>query len=475
MPSFDPSQLATWTDGHWTALPRGVLTGFSHDTRALRAGDVFVALRTGKRDGHDFLPAAQTAGASAAIVSTPNPGLALPQLVVADPLAAFQKIAATHRAAFQAAGGIVIGISGSAGKTSTKNLLAGILRPAGVLATEGNLNNHIGVPLTLTRLDPALHRYAVIEVGISAPGEMETLTAMIAPDHAIITMVAPAHTQDLGDIDGVAREKAVLLEHVKANGMRIFPSDCLKFSAFATLSTGIALRRTTLDTVRLMTVPTCAKRIFANVSLTFMAKNTGLTLSVNSDSPLHDYTLRCASLGMAQNAALAITLALHLGVSDSQIQSALASWKPAKWRGEILRDSDGRLFYLDLYNANPASMADALDAFSRVAPAGMPRLYVIGCMEELGPDAARHHRELGQNLSQFLRPRDEALLIGDLAPCIAAGITPPSSKIIIASASSEIAARIAAFQGAIFLKGSRRHALENALPASLLSATAQPC
>lgn len=178
---------------------------------------------------------------------------------------------------------------------------------------------------------------------------------------------------------------------------------------------------------------------------------------------------------MAQNAALAITLALHLGVSDSQIQSALASWKPAKWRGEILRDSDGRLFYLDLYNANPASMADALDAFSRVAPAGMPRLYVIGCMEELGPDAARHHRELGQNLSQFLRPRDEALLIGDLAPCIAAGITPPSSKIIIASASSEIAARIAAFQGAIFLKGSRRHALENALPASLLSATAQPC
>lgn len=441
MPSFNPSQLAIWTGGRWTALPDGALTGFTHDTRALREGDVFVALRTGKRDGHDFLPAAHAAGASAAIVSTPNPDLALPQLIVSAPLAAFQKIAAAHRAAFQAAGGIVIGISGSAGKTSTKNLLAGILHPSGVLATEGNLNNHIGVPLTLVRLDPALHKYAVIEAGISAPGEMETLARMIAPDHAIITLVAPAHTQDLGGIEGVAREKAVLPGHVRNSGARIFPAACLGHSAFAALPA---------------------------------------STPVNDGGPPDLQAFRLSELshsrGMAQNAALAITLAQRLGVSDSQIQSALDAWKPAKWRGEIIRDSDGRLFYLDLYNANPASMSDALDAFGRVAPADAPRLYVIGGMEELGPDSPRHHRELGAQLDALLRdrPRDAALLIGPHAPDIAAGIAVARERAAIADTQAA-ALRIAACPGSIFLKGSRRYALENALPPHLLSATAHSC
>jgi UDP-N-acetylmuramoyl-tripeptide--D-alanyl-D-alanine ligase len=204
------------------------------DSRQLRTGEVFVAIRTAQRDGHDFLAAAQAAGASAAIVATPQPALALPQLVVADPLTALQVIARTHRRAFT---GPVVGISGSAGKTSTKNLLALLLggEAGGVLATEGNLNNHLGVPLTLTRLDPAVHKCAVVEAGISAPGEMAPLAAMIEPDVAINTLVAAAHTAELGGLEGVAREKAILPAAVREAGVAIFPRSSAEFPAFRDL------------------------------------------------------------------------------------------------------------------------------------------------------------------------------------------------------------------------------------------------
>ncbi|MBC8039766.1 MAG: UDP-N-acetylmuramoyl-tripeptide--D-alanyl-D-alanine ligase, partial [Opitutaceae bacterium] len=204
------------------------------DTRQLREGQVFVALKTDKRDGHDFLPAAHAACASAALVSRADPSLELPQLVVADPIVAFQTIAREHRRLFKHP---VIGISGSAGKTSTKNLLALLLssEPGDVLATEGNLNNHIGVPLTLTRLEPAKHRFVVIEAGISGPGEMEVLAGMIEPDFAIITLIAPAHLQELGGIDGVAQAKAALPAAVHTGGSALFPHACCQYAAFRDL------------------------------------------------------------------------------------------------------------------------------------------------------------------------------------------------------------------------------------------------
>ena len=169
MAVFSPDTLAQWTGGRWTVPPLSPLTGFAIDTRKVRPGQIFVALKTDQRDGHEFVASAEAAGASAALVALPNPAVALPQLVVADPLGAFQTIARAHRRNFR---GPVVGISGSAGKTSTKNLLALLLggEAGGVLATEGNLNNHLGVPLTLTRLNPAEHRFAVIEAGISGSG-----------------------------------------------------------------------------------------------------------------------------------------------------------------------------------------------------------------------------------------------------------------------------------------------------------------
>lgn len=458
MPTFSPEQLAHWTGGVWTARPAVALTAFSVDSRSLRPGEVFVALRTGKRDGHDFLGDAAAAHAGAALVARPNQALPLPQLVVADPLAAFHAIAREHRRLFR---GPVVGISGSAGKTSTKDLLALLLGGAscGVVATEGNFNNHLGVPLTLTRLDPEAHRFAVIEAGIGAPGEMAPLAAMIEPDVAIITLVAPAHTQALGDLEGVAREKAVLPAAVRAGGVALLPRSTLDYASFRDLRVRTMVVERVTD-LRPEALP--GDGVFYLVA--HRAEETALTITSGRLPPFR-FVFRRVSDGMAQNAALAICAALWLGVARETIQSRFAAWKPGTLRAEVRR-MDGRLLYLDCYNANPASMADALAAFATIAPAEEPRLYVLGCMEELGADAPALHRALGRSL--HLRECDRLLVIGTHAHEVCAGLLELgdfSRQLQIVSSLEPVAAALAVWRGAVFIKGSRRYQLERILEA----------
>ena len=458
MPEFNADQLAAWTQGRWTERPTVAITGFSHDTRELQPGQVFVALQTERRDGHDFLAAARAAGAAGALVSRPDPALPLPQLVVADPLAALQAVARAHRRAFP---GPVIGISGSVGKTSTKDLAAALLGGApAVLATAGNLNNHIGVPLTLTRLDPATQRFAVIEAGVSTPGEMQVLADLIEPDLAIITLVGPAHLLELGDLEGVAREKAALPAAVRPAGIAIFPRQCAQFSAFHDLS----VRRMLVEPAEVLRParPPNDKVYFA---VTQRGETTALSIAYGPPPPL-GFTLRRVSAGMAQNAVLAICAALWLGVTPELIQRRLADWQPARWRGEVRREP-GRLLYLDCYNANPVSMADALENFLALAPAAEPRAFVLGCMEELGPRAAEYHRRLGRSLT--LRPGDRLFVIGDHAAAVREGLVEggtPAGQIQEVADLAPVTAFLAGFRGAVFVKGSRRYELERVLAAA---------
>lgn len=441
MPVFTPEFIATAASGRWTRPPGGAapVTGFTIDSRQLAPGQCFVALKTDKRDGHHFLPAAHAAGAAAAIVSAPDLSLSLPQLVVADPLVAFQQIAAAHRRAFS---GPVVGVSGSAGKTSTKELLALLLSeaPGDVLATEGNLNNHLGVPLTLLRLDPAKHRRAVIEAGIGGPGEMTTLAAMIEPDLAIITLVGPAHLEALGSLDGVAREKAQLPAGARPGARKLFPASCLAFSAFSELSTpALAL----------------------DPRVVHGADETRVAFVL--DGLEHSFECRRVSDGMASNVALALAAALSLGVSPAAAQARLADWRPAALRGELRRDERGRWLYVDCYNANPASMHDALSVFAAVAPAGQPRLYVIGGMEELGAESVSYHRKFGAALAAALRPGDAAVVLA--APASAEAIVSGAAHPAIAAVTDleTLRSRFEAFDGAVFMKGSRRYRLESVL------------
>lgn len=440
MNNFDPSQLSVWTGGCWTAAPVSPLTGFTMDSRQLRPGQIFLALKTEKRDGHDFLPAAEAAGASAALVTQANPALSLPQLVVADVLAAFQAIARGHRRLFS---GPVIGVTGSAGKTSTKNLLATLLggEEGGVLATEGNLNNFLGVPLTLTRLDPAKHRFAVIEAGISEPGEMAVLASMIEPDFAITTLIAPAHLEELGGLDGVAFEKSRLSVAVREGGAAIFPGSCGRFTAFKQLT---------------------VEKIELGPGACVVEHRGGATHLVltTAKSPALLFQLRRVSTGMAQNAALALAAALRLGIDPALLQQRLAAWAPSKWRGEV-REENGRLLYIDCYNANPASMLDALDAFNGMTPPEQPRLYVLGGMEELGSGAEAYHRELGRSLR--LRAGDRVFVIGAHAEAVSGGarqVGIEEEQIKVMTSLEPAREAMAHFQGTVFVKGSRRYQLE---------------
>ncbi|MEX2045506.1 MAG: UDP-N-acetylmuramoyl-tripeptide--D-alanyl-D-alanine ligase [Opitutus sp.] len=456
MPEFPAGHLAQWTRGRWTAEPVTPLTGFSIDTRQLRQGQVFVAIKTDRNDGHHFLAEAQEAGAGAALVAQADPSLSLPQLVVADPLAAFQAIAREHRRSFP---GKVVGISGSAGKTSTKDLLAILLGGAeeGTLATEGNLNNHLGVPLTLTRLDPARHAFAVIEAGVSEPGEMKPLADMIEPDVSLITLVAEAHTEGLGGIAGVAREKAVLPAATRASGIAIFPREAAEHSPFRDLGVRTMIVERA-EVVRPAEPP--KDRVY--FSVTQRAGETAVALAYGPPPPMV-FHFRRVSDGMAQNAALAICVALWLGISRDAIQDRLAKWQPARLRGEI-RHEDGRLLYLDCYNANPASMLDALATFAELAPEGDPRLYVLGCMEELGAGASRHHHDVGRAVP--LREVDRLFAMGSHAHDLCAGVLARgnfSEQIQIVSSLDPIAACFAEWRGAVFVKGSRRHHLERIL------------
>jgi len=456
VPVFLPETLAAWTSGKWTTLPAAPLSGFTMDTRQIRAGQVFIALKTDKRDGHDFLTTAKSAGAGAALVSRVDTSVSLPQLVVADPLTAFQTIAREHRRTFR---GPVIGVSGSAGKTSTKNLLALLLgdEAGGVLATEGNLNNHLGVPLTLTRLDPARHTFAVIEAGISGPGEMAPLAAMISPDLTINTLVAPAHVEALGSLEGVAREKAVLPAAVRAGGVAVFPEQSRQFAGFRDLNVPTLVIEHA-DVLRPAAPP--KDRVYFTV--TNRDDETAIAIAYGMPPPLV-FTLRRVSAGMAQNAVLAICAALRLGVEPATIQSRLAGWQPAKLRGELRRE-DGRLLYLDCYNANPAAMGDALDAFYAVAPESEPRLLVIGCMGELGKESAMYHRALGRAI--HLRRGDHLMVIGDDAEAVRQGTREsaiPSSQVEVVTSLEPVKTRLAGFRGAVFIKGSRRYQLESIL------------
>jgi len=459
MPLFNPADLAAWTGGEWRGPRPGPALGQPCvDSRRLRPGEIFVALRTARRDGHDFLEGARAGGASAAIVTQSNEKISLPQLVVPDTALAFRTIAAAHRNQFH---GPVVGITGSAGKTSTKELLRSLLGPA-VHATHANENNLLGVPLTLCGLDPAQHRFGIIECGISERGEMAELANMVQPDVAIVTLIAAAHLEKLGSIEGVAHEKARLAQAVRRGGWVVMPASCLDHYVFRRLPVQTAV-------VAPADGPAPAgpsARLFL-YRTQFDAK-AGWRLELFEEcGESHIWQLPPSMTpGLAANAALAIVTAHLLGVADAAVQDALSAWQPAELRGEWLRRGDS-LFLADCYNANPASLADALAGFALNAPAEMPRLYIIGAMAELGPNAPGLHRTAVAELR--LRKQDRALFLGPNAEEYRASLlsTGHSTSQMAVVSLEQAEAEVAQFSGAVFLKGSRAFALERLLPDAL--------
>lgn len=514
MPQFNSQQLQGWTGGQWLngREPAGAVCGFTQDSRALRQGMCFVALKTEQRDGHAFIEAAAAAGAAMALVAVATVDCALPQLVVADPLRAFQQIARAHRQEFT---GRVIGVTGSCGKTSTKDILHTLLGER-CHATVGNLNNFIGVPLTLLQLDGQKHDCAVIEAGISEPGEMATLTDMIRPDIAIVTMVGPAHLQDLGSVEGVAAEKALLAAAVASTpaqggaqgtattreGLPLLfaPLECWQYPAFASLRNhGIAVAplEDNQENAQRAAVPDAAAEpapfkaegstgtaaaaitLPSSVSLCryrLEASGGETVLAIQGEPLAGRFALGFTpSSGMASNLVLALLAAHALGVPQETLVQRVRDWQPRGNRGRWQRIG-AQHFFVDCYNANPSSMADSLSHFTAalavgdVGSAGLPRLFVFGGMRELGADSALWHERVGVMIGRLLNPGrgDAVVLIGEVADnaACAEGIRryAPTARIDSFAATAEARPVVAAFAGVIFLKGSRYYALETLLP-----------
>ncbi len=395
---FTREELAAATGGHWTGTPPASVEGVSTDTRTLPAGALFVALRGERFDGHAFLPEAAARGAAAAVVDDrfdPTEGLRGPaaRLVVEDTLRALGAIAHLHRSRFQIP---VVGVTGSNGKTTTREMIAAILATRGsVLKTEGNLNNEVGVPLTLFGLEPS-HSAAVIEMGMSHPGEIARLAAIALPQVGVVTLAAPAHLEGLGTVDAVADAKAELYAGLPPGGIVIANADDARMLKRAQASgrrmiTFSASKGRRGDVVVLEIVP------FSLASAPEGRQGEdGLRFVLgvgNREIPVHIPGLIGAH--NAANAAAAAAAAIALGCTDREIVRGLSTVRPVGRRLRLETLPSGVALLDDCYNANPASMAAALATLAALAAPGRRSVAVLGDMLELGAFEAEAHRALG--------------------------------------------------------------------------------
>lgn len=390
--------MSLWTAKEAAAATGGkavgdwAVDGISIDTRTIEAGDLFVALKAA-RDGHEFVAQALEKGAGAALVTHVPGGVAVdaPLLIVADVLSALEDLGRAGRARTDAR---VVAITGSVGKTSTKEMLRDVLGAQGrTHASVASYNNHWGVPLTLARM-PQDTKYAVIEIGMNHPGEIAPLAKMARPHVALITTVAAAHLEAFENIDGIAAEKASILQGLEPKGIAILNAD---------IDTAVVLKTTARD----MNVPAiCFGQHAEEYTLKqcVLSGNTTVVDAVAMGDPLL-FKVQSAGQHFAMNGLGALASAAALGADLALSAQAIASWTPFTGRGAreviALDPADARMtleLIDDAYNANPTSVNAALEVLAaaevthdigRVSKGR--RIAYLGDMKELGGDEVAMH------------------------------------------------------------------------------------
>lgn len=404
MDATDIETIARWSEGSLVAgSPRGSVTTICTDSRALQAGDCFLALRGGKFDGHSFIAEAARRGAVAAIVEEMPAELpaGFAVIQVRDTLHALQQLAANYRRSLAVQ---VIGITGSNGKTSTKDATASVLTENfQVTKTEGNFNNHIGLPLTMLRARRS-DAVCVFEMGMNHPGEIAPLAALAAPDVAMITNVGIAHIEHMGSREAIAQEKGMLAEALKPGGTLIL-------SAHDDFSKGIAAR-------------TRADVIYAgieagDVQATDLRPHfTGTKFRLCADGRSVEAEIPVPGEHMVRNAVLAAAAGRVFGLSMEQCAAGLRKLQLTRGRLEH-KVARGIQILDDTYNANPDSMIAALRTLASL-PASGRRIAVLGRMGELGSESESGHRRVGEGAAQehidcVIGVGEEAVWIADAA------------------------------------------------------------
>jgi UDP-N-acetylmuramoyl-tripeptide--D-alanyl-D-alanine ligase len=352
------------------------------DSRAVGAGDLFVALPGERVDGADFLPAAAAAGAAGALTTRPHP--ALPCVVVADPVAALGRLAAAVHRRLSAGGQVTIGITGSSGKTSTKDLLGQVLAAAGsTVSPQGSFNNDIGLPLTVLSADAAT-RYLVLEMGARGPGHIARLCRIARPQIGVVLNVGSAHLGEFGSAEVIATSKGELVEALPAEGVAVLNADDPRVI-------GMAPR-------------TAARVVTTGLGEQAEVRATGVELddaararfTLVAGGGEHTVALQVVGAHQVPNALSAAAAALAAGMTPAAVAQALSAAVPrSRWRMEVSRRADGLTVVNDAYNANPESMRAALAALVRLP--GRRRVAVLGAMGELGPQADAEHVRLGRD------------------------------------------------------------------------------
>jgi UDP-N-acetylmuramoyl-tripeptide--D-alanyl-D-alanine ligase len=390
------------------------VTGISIDTRTLQSGEAFFAIRGDRFDGHDFVNQAMKAGAGVAIVAESKyvalGHLRIPLLLVPDVLAALERLGVASRARAKAQ---IIAVTGSVGKTTTKEMLRGILSVSGkVHASAASFNNHWGVPLTLARM-PADTAFGVFEIGMNHAGEIMPLVRQVRPHVALITTVAPAHLGNFDSIEGIARAKAEIFEGVVPGGYALVNRDIKQYSMLCRLAedAGIA---------EIRSFGTKKGADFRLVSAATGPEGSKVNAMIGKEKI--SYNLPLAGAHQIVNSLAALGAATLVGADAQRSANAFAAIAPEKGRGRrhVLSGRGGEIVLIDeSYNANPASMEAALGLLSTFEPRGR-RIAILGDMLELGEAAPKLHRALAKPLETagvdlvFLAGPQMAALAGDL-------------------------------------------------------------
>jgi len=365
-------------------------TGFSRvhtDSRTVEPGDLFVALKGERFDAHDFIADVVARGAAAVLVSR-EVDAGVPAIIAPDTRIALGELGAGWRRQFTLP---TVAVTGSNGKTTVKEMIAAIFAAAvgeeHRLATGGNLNNDIGLPLTVLRLGPA-HRLAVLELGMNHPGETVYLAGIAQPTVAVITNAQREHQEFMVSVEAVAHEHAAAIAALPADGVAVFPLDAESGGQHA------GIWRQAAGTRRVLTFGTAPA---ADVSAAVALVDGIQVMQVRA--PGHAFEVRLALLGThnVRNALAAIACALAAGVKVPALQAGLASFKAVKGRLQVKYAPGGTVVIDDSYNANPDSMRAAIEVLAGFAA---PRLLVLGDMGEVGDQGPEFHREIGAYAQQ---------------------------------------------------------------------------
>jgi len=428
-------------------------TGVSIDSRTLQSGALYVALHGQNFDGHDFVDAAQRQGAAAAMVQRPVTH-SLPVIHVDDTRLALGRLAAAWRARRDIP---VVAVTGSNGKTTVKEMIAAILAQRGeVLATQGNLNNDIGVPLTLLRLRDS-HRCAVIELGANHPGEIDYVARLTQPGVGVVTNAGAAHLEGFGSLEGVARAKGELFQALEADGVAVVNAD----DRFAPLWAQLIGERPTLR---------FGVEQAADVSVVpgteHMEVDDVLAMRFTLRTPAGDIPIRMHLCGRHNliNACAAAAAAVAVGAGAADIQRGLASLEAVKGRLQLVLAAPGVRVLDDTYNANPTSLRAALQVLA-LAPG--KKILVLGDMGELGAGAEGLHGDLGEEARAA--GVEQLFTIGELTRFTArrfgAGARHFATREALITALRDTVGGEQRPVATILVKGSRRMAMERVVAA----------